>query len=570
MSGIWNINTAYNVNNRRVSTKLSFEVGENFSARVVNVDKITGDVLLKLLDGWQFPATIENLDGVLIDELIRLQVDGFEDGKLNLKIVKNNEGSQEKGKDSIDTFIKEKSMNLSKEDYEILEKMVKHQIPLTKENISTAKTIIDFTKKIKDNPSEEEVFIQKYLLSKNVIIGSEEGNKISDTLRKFFNQLKTINKNDLFTLMENNIDLNEENIKSFNSVFKDTATIYKEIKNIGEQILGKNNIIDKLSPKPVIMQENMDKIISGDKNFTKNNGSANSQNGNALTYKNIDNNDSIKANINTPVGLVDKEPNDIAKQNSVNSNNNKNFGDGKIADNNATKNPNSTDASSKSSAMEVNIDDDNADNLLKGTSHSATLKADSSTLKHNTIEEIAKQIKDQVNMKTEDMKDIIKTIIEKKSNMGDETHNNIMQFVNKNMNDFKVFNTMSNSYYYLDLPVSLNERNYECKLMIKDERKQGKKIDTTNVKIAASVNTINMGVVDAYINVNNYNMDIDIKCEDQWLKILEKSKTKILENLTDIGYNIYVSFKERKEEMNISTCREFFQDNGIGMINTKV
>lgn len=68
--------------------------------------------------------------------------------------------------------------------------MVKSEIPLTKENISNIKTTIDFINKIKENPTEEDIFIKNYLLSKNVDPGSQKGNFIKDTLKNFFSELK--------------------------------------------------------------------------------------------------------------------------------------------------------------------------------------------------------------------------------------------------------------------------------------------------------------------------------------------------------------------------------------------
>jgi hypothetical protein len=64
-------------------------------------------------------------------------------------------------------------------------------------------------------------------------------------------------------------------------------------------------------------------------------------------------------------------------------------------------------------------------------------------------------------------------------------------------------------------------------------------------------------------------MDIDIKCNKKWLGLLDRGREKILESLSDIGYNIDVKFHEKVEDMNISTCREFFQDNEMGIINTR-
>jgi hypothetical protein len=186
------------------------------------------------------------------------------------------------------------------------------------------------------------------------------------------------------------------------------------------------------------------------------------------------------------------------------------------------------------------------------------------------IEELAQNIKEEINSKTEEMKNIVKTVLDEKNDMKPDAYNNIMQALDKSINDFKVYNTISNQYYYMDLPVNLNNHEYECKLMIKDERKKGKKIDSTNVKIAASVNTENMGTVDAYIKVNKSNMDINIKCNGDWVNLLDIGKEKILDDLSNMGYSVYIKVDEKKEEMNITNCREFFSDNNLGRINVKV
>ena len=138
------------------------------------------------------------------------------------------------------------------------------------------------------------------------------------------------------------------------------------------------------------------------------------------------------------------------------------------------------------------------------------------------------------------------------------------------MNNFKIFNTISNEYYYMDIPMKVNEGEYQCKLIIKDEREKGKKIDSKNVKIATSVKTVNMGVVDAFISVNNRNMNVDIKCGRNWIKVLDSGKDRVLNALSNTGYNVYIKVEEKKEELNLISCREFFDDKNIGAINVRV
>jgi enoyl reductase-like protein len=189
----------------------------------------------------------------------------------------------------------------------------------------------------------------------------------------------------------------------------------------------------------------------------------------------------------------------------------------------------------------------------------------------NLINNIANNIKEQINLKTHEMKDTINKVMQ---NTDDKSSNNTVNsdainILNNNMNDFRIFNTISNSYYYMDLPFQFNNNNYGFKFIIKDDRKRGRKIDSTNVKIAASISTKNLGIVDAYLTVKDKNMDINIKSEKKFINFLKVYGEKILESLSDLGYNIDIDFDEKIEEMNISTCRDFFQDSEIGTINTR-
>ncbi len=122
-------------------------------------------------------------------------------------------------------------------------------------------------------------------------------------------------------------------------------------------------------------------------------------------------------------------------------------------------------------------------------------------------------IKDQIKLKTEEIKNMVKEIIENKLNLKPETYEKVMNVFEQKINDLKMFNSISEQYYYLDLPINVKENEYQFKLIIKDDRKKSKKIDSKNVKIATSVKTINMGTVDAYIKINNNNMNIDINCD---------------------------------------------------------
>jgi hypothetical protein len=383
----------------------------------------------------------------------------------------------------------------------------------------------------------------------------------------------------LLTFIENNLELSEDNIKSFNSIFKNQGAIYSEVKTMGQ-----------LLPKHIVQESSQFQNLS--KSIV--NSTADDQmNAVGKNQSVVQLQEASKNVVNSP---ADEQVNVYGKnQSAVQQGEKDNTGEKmnilKILDH-AQKPDSGENAGEKINIKNKSIETLNqgeVNNNAAADSGEKGIGKDSGTilgsfvkdkimphisrkdgmLNREDIDQIAGQIKDEINIKTNDMKDIIKGILDQKNNGKNDSSENINYVLNNNINDFKIFNTISNSYYYMDLPINLNQKNYQCKLIIRDERGKGKKIDSTNVKIAASISTENMGVVDAYLSVSNYNMDIDIKCNKKWLGLLDRGREKILESLSDIGYNIDVKFHEKVEDMNISTCREFFQDNEMGIINTK-
>ncbi|WP_254905168.1 hypothetical protein [Clostridium tyrobutyricum] len=674
LAGIWNVNSVYNVNNKKISTKLSFDIGEKFSAKVVKTEDGSGNILLKRSDGWQFPASVENSEKISENEMMKFEVSGFEDGKIKLKVVNEEIGNQNPSKDAIELFIKEKFMNLTEKDYGVIREMLIHNIPLTKDNISNIKTLLDFMNKIQSNPEEKSDFIEKYLASKNISLESSEGKFIIENLKIFFEQLSTLSDKDVLTFIENNIDLNSENIKSFNNIFKNDSSIYREIENLSQklnmtvvennmdlnsegtnvinQIIGntkdkqeiisiltndpgqrKQLIEDYLSLKNIpedsakgkFITSNLSKLTDGELiTFVKNNVGLNSRDTNVINQIISDTKDKQKV-----INILEKDPTqreslikeylsvqnipaDSAKGQSIISNLlklngeelvkfiknnidlNTKLDNGKDIEtivNELKNNPQERESfilkylSDNDIALESDkgklvvssyrnllngIDgtvDENIEklNIIKDILNNIELKNKSQTAIQGSINNTENIIKDQINSKTQEMINIIKNMISD----GKLPIANKNSIINSVINDFKIFNTVSNSYYYMDVPLKIQNNDYNFKMMIRDERKKGKKIDTTNVKIATSISTENMGIVDAYLSVKNKNMNVNIESIGLWSKILAKGNKKIVESLSELGYNINVEFNEKKEDINISTCREFFQDSELGVINTR-
>ena len=225
MPAIWNVNNSYNVNNKKYSSKLTFEVGEQFSGKIISKGE-GNEATVKLADGWQFSATI---DGSIESEEnvpLQLQVEGYEDGKLKLKIVKKEADSNNLANDSLSEVIDKEG--LGKEDVDILKKMMKHNIPLTRENITFVKSLLQFNTKINMDNNEIDNFILKYIDSKGISGESEQGKQIINTLKEFFVNFKNMKPEEILFFLENNIELTSENIESYNKLFSSNGNTVKE------------------------------------------------------------------------------------------------------------------------------------------------------------------------------------------------------------------------------------------------------------------------------------------------------------------------------------------------------
>ncbi len=594
LAGIWNVNSVYNVNNKKISTKLSFDIGEKFSAKVVKTEDGSGNILLKRSDGWQFPASVENSEKISENEMMKFEVSGFEDGKIKLKVVNEEIGNQNPSKDAIELFIKEKFMNLTEKDYGVIREMLIHNIPLTKDNISNIKTLLDFMNKIQSNPEEKSDFIEKYLASKNISLESSEGKFIIENLKIFFEQLSTLSDKDVLTFIENNIDLNSENIKSFNNIFKNDSSIYREIENLSQKLnmtvvennmdlnSGGTNVINQIigntkdkqeiisiltndpgqrkqliedylslknipedSAKGKFITSNLSKLTDRELiTFVKNNVGLNSRDTNVINQIISDTKDKQKVinilakdpiqreNLIKEYLSVQNIPENSAKGQSIISNLSKlndeelitfiknnidlntklgNTKDIEKIINELKNNPQEREnfiskyLSDNDIALESDkgklvvssyrnllngIDgtvDENIEklNIIKDILNNIELKNKSQTAIQGSINNTENIIKDQINSKTQEMINIIKNMISD----GKLPIANKNSIINSVINDFKIFNTVSNSYYYMDVPLKIQNNDYNFKMMIRDERKKGKKIDTTNVKIATSIST---------------------------------------------------------------------------------
>ncbi|WP_270565509.1 flagellar hook-length control protein FliK [Clostridium beijerinckii] len=627
MPGIWNINNGYNINTKKISSKLTFEVGERFTGRVVA--KGDGkDITVKLSDGWQFIAELEgniNLDDL---KLVKFQVNGFENGKLKLKLVDDSVDEKSTGDESFQEIIDKEG--LSKEDIDILKQMVKRNLPLTRDNINLIKGLIQFNGKISSNPKEIDAFIQTYLQSKNISGNSEEGQAVKEMLTKFLNEFKNMTQDDILTFIENNLDFSEESIDSFNKLFKGNSSIEQILKKMNESL----NFIE--SPNDNFETVVKNKTIDKELDLMKNNADTTK----AIASKLYNENDPSNRKINvldvlkTLAGSEDSELN-IAQKLADNEKNNLNtqkvnlpsslieklnnkeivdliketIGNGMTTDNEPKTQAQSLIESSNKNKLEIllsNIEGREVkltdseykefnkllNNRIEGKDHYeetgsndkggniqpkelstsskenfADLKNEDLLLRSNLDSKEA--IKADMKFKIDGVRDIVKNLIAH-VDLKDAGYEKIMDLIKNNINDIKVFNSISNEYYYLNIPINANSQEYPCKLIIKDNRKDGKKIDKTNAKMVVSVKTANLGEVDGYLTLRDNRIDVNLKCESHFTSILNNNKSKLVDGLSTLGLFVNISVSMKEKPVDLVSCRNFFNDLTISAIDIKV
>ncbi|MDD7794959.1 hypothetical protein [Clostridium sp. 'White wine YQ'] len=611
MPGVWNINSVYSVGAKRLSSKLTFEVGEKFSGRIIKNSDGKGEFTIKLLDGWQFLA---QLDGELtpeqLDRLLKFQVLGFDQGKLKLKLVADENKGTSHEQDPLQALIK--SEGLAKNDIDVLKNLVKFNIPLTRENILKFSSIFYFNDQSKVNSDEINEFINNFLASKNISDGTPKALEVRTALEGFFKEFKNIDHSDILTMVENNIELTEENIKSYNNLFKNGKSIEKMLLN-GQ--IEKNSNFETLDESVNNNSVNIDKSNS-DTGEPKNNRTILPKEiyANNVQEKKVSMLDVLKkmsgeigestaAEVRIKEEIIDGIKQEIIKGESLL---NKSDTQAAIAtDDEEVSQGNLKDGSQK--VLTKDIFKEEVETFLKGNNKSIEnlntkdLKQIANELKHkgynvdsdefkeikdifsldtdkneevikNNIKATNELVKDSIREKSIEVKNLIRELIvaTKSGDSEKEVFTKALDFIKNNLNEFKTFNSISNNYYYMDVPLKLKEREYDCKLIIKDERGKGKKIDSTNIKMVVSVNTVNLGKVDAFLNLKGKNLYIDLKCNEEYIKSFEKQSKNLMNALNSLGYNSEVVVSQSIEEVNLTNSREFFNSTNLVILDRKV
>lgn len=562
-----------------------FKQGDTLKGIVVKHDAESNEVTIKLTNGMEIEAEIQG-DVELKGGILKFEVTEFKDNTLFLKLSDNKadviqgEASKKITDEIMNFIIKE---GLKKEDYNMLKAMVKYNIPLTRENITTVKSVLEFSGKMNNNPQEIKSFINTYLNSRDIVVNSREGLQIAQKLYEFFKAFSKADLQEVLLFLENNIEFTKENLDSFNKLFNSENTMEKVIDAVNEEI-GKAIAIEEelLSENTVEQSLKQITLKNGDEYTGKGKGTEVGKTIMATLVKESSKSHSINDNIVKDIIKNHSITDDDAKEIIKLMRNDSNYVMSKeTLKENILKHTgrevvlNDVEAKSLEAIINKEVIKDKDINFIKSLFNNIESKQISvaKELESNEIREnifnISKNLAKNVTEKSEGAKEVIRNII---SNLKEGNGNSaqILNIMKSSINDLKLFNKINDQYYCLDVPVNFKENEYPCKLIIKDDRKDGKVIDSTNFKVAVSVKTKKLGTVDAFLNVRNRNIDIQLKCNKNVMNLFVISKNKLKDIVESSGFSTKIEVIERTEELQLLSCREFFNDNNIAVVDITV
>ena len=576
-----------------------FKQGDTLKGIVVKHDAESNEVTIKLTNGMEIEAEIQG-DVELKGGILKFEVTEFKDNTLFLKLSDNKadviqgEASKKITDEIMNFIIKE---GLKKEDYNMLKAMVKYNIPLTRENITTVKSVLEFSGKMNNNPEKIKSFINTYLNSRDIVVNSREGLQVAQKLYEFFKAFSKADLQEVLLFLENNIEFTKENLDSFNKLFNNENTMEKVIDAVNEEI-GKAIAIEEelLSENTVEQSLKQITLKNGDEYTGKGKGTEVGKTIMATLVKESSKSHSINDNIvkesSKSHSINDNIVKDIIKNHSITDDdakeiiklmkNDSNYVMSKeTLKENILKHTgrevvlNDVEAKSLEAIINKEVIKDKDINFIKSLFNNIESKQISvaKELESNDIREnifnISKNLAKNVTEKSEGAKEVIRNIISSlKESNGNSTQ--ILNIMKSSINDLKLFNKINDQYYCLDIPVNFKENEYPCKLIIKDDRKNGKVIDSTNFKVAVSVKTVKLGTVDALLDVKNRNIDIQLKCDKSVMNLFVISKNKLKDIVESSGFSTKIEVIERTEELKLLSCREFFNDNNIAVVDITV
>lgn len=534
--------------------KISFSKGDIFNGKIKTQDS-TGKIVVELKDGWMFEALLEGNIEDQLDKDAFLKVVGYSNGKLKLQVLENLEidHKQDAGEEIIEEGFNLKNIGLNKEDISFIKSLLKHNIPLTKENVSEIKSLISFRDRLINNNEESNEFINKFLTSKNISKDSIEGKNIIKTLDGFIEKFKNLTDDDVLLFKNSSIELNEENIKSLEVIKRDNGVI-KTLNDLKASIFKDGEIIENFETEIDIVEKNNIESKSNNEEIEILKKDTNVENSKEIAndikdihkFEKYFSKDSIKDTIKEFINTTNSESKD--KINEFLESELKDIIDKPIEE-----------ILDKLNSDKFNIEEKEIINKFKEFILNK-FKNEASEMKSNK-----ESIKESIELQSKDIKDLVKLLLKENVDV-----DKVVTTFKEQFTTIKVFNNLSKDMYILDVPVKVQDDIYDCKLIVKDERGKGKKIDSSNVRLFASVSTINMGDVDAVISVLDKNINVNLKIKKEFIGAIEGSRNILMEKLRGLGYSPVINVTERTEKVDVSSVIDLLEEEYSKGLNVRV
>ena len=534
--------------------KISFSKGDIFNGKIKTQDS-TGKIVVELKDGWMFEALLEGNIEDQLDKDAFLKVVGYSNGKLKLQVLENLEidHKQDAGEEIIEEGFNLKNIGLNKEDISFIKSLLKHNIPLTKENVSEIKSLISFRDRLINNNEESNESINKSLTSKNISKDSIEGQNIIKTLDGFIEKFKNLTDDDVLLFKNSSIELNEENIKSLEVIKRDNGVI-KTLNDLKASIFKDGEIIENFETEIDIVEKNNIESKSNNEEIEILKKDTNVENSKEIAndikdihkFEKYFSKDSIKDTIKEFINTTNSESKD--KINEFLESELKDIIDKPIEE-----------ILDKLNSDKFNIEEKEIINKFKEFILNK-FKNEASEMKSNK-----ESIKESIELQSKDIKDLVKLLLKENVDV-----DKVVTTFKEQFTTIKVFNNLSKDMYILDVPVKVQDDIYDCKLIVKDERGKGKKIDSSNVRLFASVSTINMGDVDAVISVLDKNINVNLKIKKEFIGAIEGSRNILMEKLRGLGYSPVINVTERTEKVDVSSVIDLLEEEYSKGLNVRV
>ena len=535
MSVLNNINGPITPINRKTISKVSLHLGECFKGELINIEG--EEALILLPEGYKLRARIVgNLKEAYLSRFL-FQLEDFKDGKVFLKII-HEEASEEFKGDLKNKFIRE---GIISEDKDMALLLLRHNIPLTKSNLSFAKSVFFLRGEVVKGEEYIDKLIDKYIQLKGITYDPLNEGEVRGKLKEAFKEIATLTEEDLIIFLENDIALSKENIVGYRKLFHSTGILYDTLKALENKI-----------HLPFMDKEIMAKEIDTPLDHQV---EANPPETTEI---------SLKEEVNEPIGKIIKDTftADSYHEKSVESNVR---GFNNESDNN-TKNI------VEKTSIEVEAGEKSSEDVDVMRNKSSSIverKEIKSFLEDITLLKAFKEeALTEIIHKGKELKEIIQKIIEE-VNKG-EISEVFERELDISTKDFKLLNHLSKEYYYCDIPLTIFKKEFPLKLIIKDSREGGKTLDSKELKLVLSVAAPRLGTIDGYLEIKEKSLKVNIVVPKEALDIFKISKDILLTPLKSLGYSTDVQIIAKEEGKEISPLKRFFQEDNSVLVDVLV